>query len=220
MYPTASSAGAISSATSAFGSTGKCIASVEGINTIAPMASFTIAPTAMPMKIHRPPVSAAVVARRTSAHAVPSGYGSSPADRTMRSRRKGTIAAMPRNPPRRARTATCQSGGVIPQRNSAGMVKIVPVASDELAEPTVWEMFASRMTSRCRIKRNSATVSTAMGIEVETVRPTRRPRYAFAAPNTMPKTIPAMTARTVNSRTESDRRAATLMGREFTPRSW
>jgi hypothetical protein len=58
------------------------------------------------------------------------------------------------------------------------MVKIVPAASDELADPIVWDMFASRMTppDRGLIRRNAATVSTAMGIEVETVSPTRSPR--------------------------------------------
>ena len=72
--------------------------------------------------------------------------------------------------------ATCQNGGAIPHKKRAGMVKIVPVASDELAEPIVCEMFASSSTSRFRINRNSATVSTAIGIDVETVSPTRSPR--------------------------------------------
>ena len=150
--------------------------SVDGINTRAPIASFTSAPTASPMKIQRPPDCADVVARNTSAHAVPSGYGNSSADRTISRRRSGTMAAIPRNPPSSARIPTCHSGGAMPHRNSAGMVKIVPVASEELAEPIVCEMFASRMTSRCRMRRNNATVRTAIGIEVDTVSPTRRPR--------------------------------------------
>src|ERR1041385_4217833 len=197
------SAGAISSAISALGRNGSGAGSVDGNSANAPRASLMAAPAASPMKIHFPPAAPAVVARNTSAHAVPSGYGSSSAERTMSSRRSGTIAAMPSSPPSSARIATCQNGGVIPQRNSAGMVKIVPVASDELAEPMVCEMFASRITSRRRISRNSATVSTAMGIEVETVSPTRSPRYAFAAPKSRPKTIPATTARAVNAVTDS-----------------
>ena len=87
------------------------------------------------------------------------------------------MAAIPSTPPRKARMATCQRGGAKPHRKRAGMVKIVPEARDELADPIVWERFASRITGpRAWRARKSATVSTAMGIEVETVRPTRRPR--------------------------------------------
>lgn len=58
------------------------------------------------------------------------------------------------------------------------MVKIVPEASEELADPMVCDMLASRRTlpERLRIRRNRATVRTAIGIEVETVSPTRSPR--------------------------------------------
>ena len=49
-------------------------------------------------------------------------------------------------PPSSASVATCQKGGAIPHRKSAGIVKIVPDASEELAEPIVCEMFASRRT--------------------------------------------------------------------------
>ncbi len=58
------------------------------------------------------------------------------------------------------------------------MVKIVPVASEELAEPIVCARLASRIIppGRRPITRNRATVSTAMGIDVATVSPTRRPR--------------------------------------------
>src|SRR4051812_16780007 len=120
---------------------------------------------------------------------------------------------MPRKPPSSARIATCQNGGAIPHKNSAGIVKIVPVASDELADPIVCEMFASRIMPlrRLGISRNSATVSTAIGIDVDTVSPTFNPRYAFAAPKITPKKIPATTARVVNSMTDSFRAGAMLM---------
>src|SRR5689334_43856 len=59
--------------------------------------------------------------------------------------------------------------------------------------------------------RNSATVRTAIGIDVDTVNPTRSPRYAFAAPKRMPKTRPARTARVVNSTTDSSRVSTTLI---------
>ena len=79
----------------------------------------------------------------------------------------------------RARMAICHSGGAKPHMKRAGMVKMVPDASDELAEPIVCDMLASRIIPRPpwrAMARKSATVRTAMGIEVETVRPTRRPR--------------------------------------------
>ena len=58
------------------------------------------------------------------------------------------------------------------------MVKMVPVASEELAEPMVCARLASRIMppGRLPIRRNRATVSTAMGIDVATVSPTRKPR--------------------------------------------
>src|SRR4029079_18006535 len=100
--------------------------------------------------------------------------------------------------PRKASAATCQSGGANPHRKRAGIVKMVPEASEELADPIVCERFASRMTGpRARRARKRATVRTAIGMDVETVRPTRRPRYALAAPNTRPKTTPAAAARSV-----------------------
>ena len=64
----------------------------------------------------------------------------------------------------------------MPQRKSAGMVKIVPVASEVEAEPMVCERFASRIVERRRSARKTTTVITAAGIEAETVMPTRRPR--------------------------------------------
>jgi hypothetical protein len=87
---------------------------------------------------------------------------------------------------------------------SAGIVKMVPDASDELAEPMVCDRLASSSIPRPPPStRKSATVSTAIGIEVETVRPTRRPRYALAAPKSRPRTRPATTARSVNSTGDS-----------------
>ncbi len=64
----------------------------------------------------------------------------------------------------------------MPHRNSAGIVKIVPVASEVEAEATVWERFASRIVPRVRSRLNTATVITAAGIEADTVMPTRSPR--------------------------------------------
>ena len=87
----------------------------------------------------------------------------------------------------------------MPQRKSAGIVKIVPEASAVEADPIVWEMFASRIVPPRPSTRKTATAITAAGIEAETVRPTRRPRYALAAPKTRPRTTPVTIARRVNS---------------------
>ena len=59
------------------------------------------------------------------------------------------------------------------------MVNSVPEATLELAEPMVCAMLASRMCAGRvseRIAVKKATVMTATGIDVEMVRPTRRPR--------------------------------------------
>ena len=67
----------------------------------------------------------------------------------------------------------------MPQMNRAGMVNSTPDATDELAEPIVCDMFASRMLC-CMPKalnnRKATTVSTATGIEVLIVSPALRPR--------------------------------------------
>ena len=84
-----------------------------------------------------------------------------------------------------------------PQRKSAGSVKITPLATELEAEPTVCDRFASRMllsTPLARSARKNATVITATGIDVEMVSPARRPRYALAAPNKIPKRIPTIVA--------------------------
>src|SRR3954469_11340330 len=87
----------------------------------------------------------------------------------------------------------------MPHRKRAGIVKMVPVARAVEAEPIVCERFASRMVLFAPNRRKTATVSTAAGMEAETVIPTRNPRYALAAPNTIPSTTPAATALSVNS---------------------
>ncbi len=86
------------------------------------------------------------------------------------------IAARPSTPPRKQRATTCPYGGAMPQRKRAGMVKMVPDASDVEAEAMVWDRFASRRVALARKRRNRATVMTAAGIDADTVMPTRRPR--------------------------------------------
>jgi hypothetical protein len=86
--------------------------------------------------------------------------------------------------------------------NSAGIVNSTPDATDELADPMVCDMLASRML--CCIpnalnSRNATTVSTATGIDVLIVNPAFRPRYVLAAPKMIPNKIPDTAALTVNS---------------------
>ena len=78
-----------------------------------------------------------------------------------------------------ARRVIWPQAGFIPQMKRAGMVKSTPEATEELADPMVWDMLDSRM--ECwnpipDIARNTTTVSTATGIEVLMVRPAIRPR--------------------------------------------
>src|SRR5690349_24703467 len=82
-----------------------------------------------------------------------------------------------------------------------------PVASAVEAEPMVCAMLVSRMVAGSRSARNAATAITAAGIDAEMVRPTRSPRYALAAPKTIPRITPATAAFNVSSRM-----AATLAG--------
>jgi len=51
----------------------------------------------------------------------------------------------PRRPPHIASRVICARLGGTPQRNSAGRVKITPLATELEAEPTVCAMLASRM---------------------------------------------------------------------------
>ena len=108
----------------------------------------------------------------------------------------------PRSPPHMASTVIWRSVVSKPQRKRAGSVKITPLATELEAEPTVWDRFASRMvlsTPLARSARKKATVITATGIDVEMVSPARRPRYALAAPNRIPKRIPTRMALSVAS---------------------
>ena len=112
----------------------------------------------------------------------------------------------PRRPPNSAMKKIVRRLGysIFPssaQRNSAGSVKIAPAARDSPAEPIVWTRLFSRMESLLRITRMIPMEITAAGIEAEIVIPTRRPRYAFAAPKTIARRQPIRADVTVNSGT-------------------
>ncbi len=85
----------------------------------------------------------------------------------------------PRNPPIMAKAPILKIPGLNPHMKSAGMVKIMPEASDELAEPVVWAILQSKMvlfpkTGVSALK--TATAMTAKGIAVEMVKPTLSPK--------------------------------------------
>ncbi len=79
---------------------------------------------------------------------------------------------------------------------------MTPEASDELADPVVWDILLSRIVARPKkrcVRRKKPTDITATGIDVDTVIPARSPRYALAAPKRIPKMIPTTIDLMVNS---------------------
>jgi hypothetical protein len=115
----------------------------------------------------------------TSAQTVPSGYGRVSCSFKIRNSLSGIIEKTPSSAPSIPSSPICRIVGSSPQRNKAGIVKMIPEAKDELADPTVWDMLCSRMVvrpKRPRAARKNAIVMTAMGMEVLIVSPTRSPR--------------------------------------------
>ena len=85
----------------------------------------------------------------------------------------------PNRPPVIAKRVIWRRVGSKPQRKRAGRVKMTPLATELDAEPTVCERLASSRVfwaPSLRSARNTATVITATGIDVEIVRPALRPR--------------------------------------------
>ena len=117
----------------------------------------------------------------TSAHAVPSGYFSTPCSFTINARRNGIIIRMPSSPPRIATIITRLSSRSKPRIMMAGMVTPRPKAIDSPAEPAVCAMLfsrivASRKPNTLDPSRKSVSEMTATGIEALTVKPTLRTR--------------------------------------------
>ena len=89
------------------------------------------------------------------------------------------MISTPTSPPHIASSVICLHAGFIPQMNRAGIVNSTPEATDELADPMVCDMLASRMLCfrPSRVKtRNATTVNTATGMEVLIVSPAFSPR--------------------------------------------
>ena len=121
-----------------------------------------------------PPFSPAL---STSAHAVPSGYFSSPCLFTMNARRSGIIIRMPSSPPNTPTVITLMTSMSNPITSRAGITSPTPKAMLSPALPVVWTMlFSSTVRFRWRnaleITRNRPNASTATGMLADTVRPT------------------------------------------------
>ena len=120
----------------------------------------------------------------------------------MNTRRNAMVKMVPNTPPNIATQNTVMKfiSPANPITNNAGMVKMIPAASDSPADVMVWTTLFSRIvTSLNFISLRSNIDMTAAGMEAETVIPMYNPRYVFAAVINAPNTIPRMMARTVNS---------------------
>ncbi len=84
---------------------------------------------------------------------------------------------------------------------SAGIVNTTPPATDSPAEPIVCTMLFSRMVEPPN-RLSTEMASTAIGIDAETVRPARSPRYTVDAPKMRPNSTPRTIALAVNSATD------------------
>ena len=153
----------------------------HGTSLIPSTINLKAAPSPIPantVEAFAPPSSPA---RRTSAHAIPSGYGSTPCSSTIRALRRGTMKSTPRKPPNKAINVISRKPGIsiLPssaQRNSAGIVKIAPAARDSPAEPIVCTALLSKIEFLRKITRITPIEITAAGMEADTVIPTLSPR--------------------------------------------
>ncbi len=85
----------------------------------------------------------------------------------------------PSSPPVIASKVIWTNSGSRCHMNSAGSVKMTPLATELEADPIVCDMLASRIVAgrpTCRSSRKAATVITATGIDVEMVSPACKPR--------------------------------------------
>ena len=140
----------------------------------------------------------------TAAHAVPSGYFKIPCSLTIKARRSGIIIKIPNNPPRIATIATRVSSKSNPRIRIAGIVTPTPNAMDSPALPAVCVMLcskivASRHPNTRDIARKMVSEITATGIDALTVSPTFKVRNSDDAPKIIPRNVPMITARHVNS---------------------
>ena len=120
----------------------------------------------------------------------------------MNNLRKAIVNIVPRRPPKIAirKVSTHSISCHIPKTSRAGTVNITPAASDSPALAIVWtELFSRIVTSLNLNPLRISILITAAGIDADTVIPTYKPRYAFAAVITPPNSTPITTTLVVNS---------------------
>ena len=111
IYPTPISAGYTCTENNVFKElTGTITA--PGITFIPSTIYLTRAAIPMPKKTVFAPLPPSSPASSTSAHAVPSGYGSTPCSFTINALRSGTIKSTPRTPPHKASAVMVNKSGV------------------------------------------------------------------------------------------------------------
>ena len=112
------------------------------------------------------------------------------------------VNIVPSTPPRIAtqNTVTKFISSAKPITSNAGIVKMIPAASDSPADVIVWTaLFSKIVTSLNFNNRRTSIDMTAAGIDAETVIPMYKPRYVFAAVINAPNIRPSTIARTVSS---------------------
>ena len=146
-------------------------------------------------------------ASKTEAQAIPSGYFKLLWLETIKTCLIGIINRIPNSPPVNAiavvsiMSNSCQ----MPIKINAGIVKIIPAASDSPAEAAVWIWFASNIDpgleflKKIPIYLSVSIPITAAGMEAETVIPAFSPRYTFAEPITTESAMPIKITRRLSS---------------------
>src|SRR4029077_9283901 len=114
-------------------------------------------------------------------------------------RRSGIVNRTPRIPPLKQIRNDCQNGNVVhhPTITSPGSTKMI-AESVPAADATVCTMLFSRMDESLTALRIAIEI-TAAGIDDANVIPTLRPRYTFAAVNTVVINAPNTRPRSVSS---------------------
>src|SRR5262245_21810783 len=133
----------------------------------------------------------------TSAAATPSGYGKS--DVVTSARRSGMVNSTPSTPPLKQIKNDCQNGNPVhhPTITSPGNTKMI-ADNVPAADATVCTMLFSRIDESFTALRIAIEI-TAAGIDDANVSPTLRPRYTFAAVNTVVSKAPRIRPRMVSS---------------------
>src|SRR5690625_2459574 len=176
--PTPSKAGSVSIPIAAFLNLYISHSTDDGNALTASVKNLNAAPTPSPPNTSDAPLPPSSPATRTSAQAVPSGYGNVSCSFTISARLNGIIRTVPSTPPANAIMVIVKRLGFKYQINKAGNVKITPAASDSPVDVIVCTILFSKMDVRFIISHNIAIDITAAGMDAETVIPKISPKQA------------------------------------------